>query len=89
MSHNRDWTTNGGPYGWMRYAACRDRDPATFFPDTRGRNGGRTAKAEAVAVCAQCPVRGACLEYATTTDITDGVWGGEFFHRDYFDRRVR
>ena len=31
---------------------------------------------EAKAICAQCPVRQACLEYALTNRERDGVWGG-------------
>lgn len=30
----------------------------------------------AKAICAQCPVREACLEYALATRERDGVWGG-------------
>jgi WhiB family redox-sensing transcriptional regulator len=31
---------------------------------------------QAKAICAQCPVREACLEYALATRERDGVWGG-------------
>jgi WhiB family redox-sensing transcriptional regulator len=55
---------------WRARAACRDLDTAFFFPES-------DADAEpALAVCASCPVRDACLEFALTTRQDDGVWGG-------------
>ncbi|MGH8984727.1 MAG: WhiB family transcriptional regulator [Acidimicrobiia bacterium] len=49
---------------WHDRAACRDEDPALFFPP-RGVSGA--ALAEAKAVCARCPVRGECLADALAT----------------------
>lgn len=31
---------------------------------------------EAKAICAQCPVRAACLEFAIATNQPYGIWGG-------------
>lgn len=59
-----------GGTGWMVSALCRDRPPAMFFP-----SDGVGVKA-AQQVCASCPVRAACLEYALANDIEHGVWGG-------------
>jgi WhiB family redox-sensing transcriptional regulator len=55
---------------WRELAACRGADLDLFFP-------GRGESAEpARGVCAACPVRQPCLDYALTNRITHGVWGG-------------
>lgn len=55
---------------WMLAARCRERAPHEFFPsDGVGVD-------EARKVCAECPVRVECLEYALTYRIDHGVWGG-------------
>lgn len=58
---------------WMRLAACKGLGAHLFFPE-RGANV-KLHKA-AKEVCGRCPVRGRCLKFAITNDITDGVWGG-------------
>lgn len=55
---------------WMAEASCRDQPPATFFPEDGG--GVEAAKR----VCARCPVREQCLEFALSHHIAHGVWGG-------------
>ena len=55
---------------WVVFSACRDKDPDLFFPDARSDTK------EALAICASCPVRVDCLEYAIETDVRFGVWGG-------------
>lgn len=62
--------TTYDPDDWRFDAACRDLDTAIFFPDTDDQI------AQAKAVCATCPVRDACLEFAVITRQNDGVWGG-------------
>lgn len=57
---------------WRHDAACRDMDPELFFPGTGGRIAGR----KALAVCARCPVRTDCLDWALKAPEKDGVWGG-------------
>ena len=60
---------------WRRWAACRDIDPAVFFPV--GLTGPAIQQiAEAKAICRGCPVRLVCLQYALATHQDDGVWGG-------------
>lgn len=55
---------------WRQRAACRGVDPDIFYPAS-------DEEAEAAkAICAQCPVREACLEYALANRERDGVWGG-------------
>jgi WhiB family redox-sensing transcriptional regulator len=55
---------------WRQRAACRGVDPDIFYPVS-------DEEAEAAkAICAQCLVREACLEYALANRERDGVWGG-------------
>ena len=56
---------------WRELGACRGLDPTIFYPDE-----GNEDAAEAKAVCAECGVRVACLEYALATREKVGVWGG-------------
>ena len=56
--------------GWRYQAACRGADLQVFFP-------GRGESAEpARQICAGCPVRQPCLDYAISHAITHGIWGG-------------
>ena len=55
---------------WRELAACRGTDLGVFFPE-RGESAGPARQ-----VCAACPVRQACLDYAITNRITHGVWRG-------------
>lgn len=64
------------PESWRAYAACADSDVRMFFP--AGTMGG-AAVARATAVCADCPVRAACLDWAIATGQRTGVWGGRLF----------
>lgn len=55
---------------WMRAGKCREVHPAVFFPsDGVGVEVARK-------LCADCPVKEPCLEYAITNRIDHGVWGG-------------
>ena len=55
---------------WFDDAACRDADTAVFFPTSDAHAD------EAKAICAACPVREECLEFALETRQAEGVWGG-------------
>jgi WhiB family transcriptional regulator, redox-sensing transcriptional regulator len=55
---------------WRDGAACRGLDTNVFFPLTDEEAD------EAKAICAACPVREECLEFALLTRQDDGVWGG-------------
>lgn len=65
----------GGPdydleHRWMLDALCRGHSPSDFFPsDGTGVDAARR-------LCALCPVRVECLEYALEHRIDHGVWGG-------------
>jgi WhiB family redox-sensing transcriptional regulator len=55
---------------WMEQGKCRRYSPETFFPsDIRG-------VARARRICAGCPVKERCLEYALYNHIEHGIWGG-------------
>lgn len=54
---------------WMTWALCAETDSEAFFP-AKGESP-RQAKA----VCASCPVRLECLEYALKSGAI-GIWGG-------------
>jgi WhiB family redox-sensing transcriptional regulator len=60
---------------WRWAAACRPADPELFFPLSESGKA-REQIAEAKAVCAGCPVRRQCLEFALRTRQAHGIWGG-------------
>lgn len=55
---------------WMHAAACRGLNPELFHPQP-----GESSD-QAKAVCAGCPVRTECLDYAMAHYELFGVWGG-------------
>jgi WhiB family redox-sensing transcriptional regulator len=55
---------------WRELAACRSADLEVFFPE-RGESAEPARQ-----VCARCPVRQPCLDYAITNRISHGIWGG-------------
>jgi WhiB family transcriptional regulator, redox-sensing transcriptional regulator len=64
-------------WSWTARAACKGLSLDLFFgPD--GERGPRLIEreAEARAVCAGCPVRLQCGNYAVGTPEKYGVWGG-------------
>ncbi len=60
---------------WRAKAACSGLPTEDFFPvGSTGTALDRIAAAKAV--CAACPVRAPCLDYALDTGQQDGIWGG-------------
>jgi WhiB family redox-sensing transcriptional regulator len=60
---------------WRDAGACRHADPDLFFPvSMTGR--AIIQVAEAKSLCARCPVRRECLDFARTHEPIDGIWGG-------------
>lgn len=57
---------------WLDHAACAGLNPRMFFPEP-----GQSVK-EALAVCASCPVKAECLEYALTNGERFGIYGWEY-----------
>lgn len=65
-------------YGWQWRAACRGEDAHLFFPPAHFERGDekRARERKAKAICAGCPVRMECLEFALRIKEPSGVWGG-------------
>ena len=68
---------------WVDDALCAQVDPEVWFPSHYG--GTRKSADPATRICADCPVRRECWEYADRARIEYGVWGGE----DEVTRRKR
>lgn len=60
---------------WRDDAACRGHDDADWWFSYRPDE-----QAQALRVCADCPVAGECLAYAADTRQEYGVWGGVLEH---------
>lgn len=59
---------------WQDFARCREFDGDLWFMEP-----GESGYGQAKAICAQCPVRHPCLEYALsieTRSLAHGVYGG-------------
>jgi WhiB family redox-sensing transcriptional regulator len=63
---------------WQTHGLCRAEDSGVFFApahfEHKPEREAREAKARAI--CAACPVRLPCLEWALATQEPFGVWGG-------------
>ncbi len=69
---------------WRASAACRHADPEIFFPI--GTCGPAMAEIDrARQICAGCPVRTRCLDWALAHGAAFGIWGGLTEH----ERRAR
>ena len=56
--------------GWVQFGLCRGFPTRWWFPD-------KGNKADlAYWLCAQCPVKEACADYAIEGFIEFGIWGG-------------
>lgn len=64
-------------WNWRTRAACRGDHVDRYFNDEGERGPTKRARdASAKAVCATCPVRAVCLNWALTVGEAYGVWGG-------------
>jgi WhiB family redox-sensing transcriptional regulator len=65
---------------WKEHAACIGEDPRLWFPNDEGRRHYdrrvRALTMTARAICARCPVRIDCLQYAIDVDARFGMFGG-------------
>jgi WhiB family redox-sensing transcriptional regulator len=63
---------------WQTKAACRGPQAVVFFPpSTFERKDERTEReSRAKAICRECGVRGACLDFAVKIREPHGIWGG-------------
>jgi WhiB family redox-sensing transcriptional regulator len=57
---------------WMDDARCVEVDPELFFPEL----DSLWRVAQAKKICAECPVKTACLEYALVNKFKEGIYGG-------------
>jgi WhiB family transcriptional regulator, redox-sensing transcriptional regulator len=60
---------------WRSAGACLSADPDLFFPVATGPVAVQQM-AVAQRICAACPVRPECLDFAMGTGEAYGVWGG-------------
>jgi len=70
------------PGPWIKRGACRGEPIEFFFPPSGRR------PTQALEICARCPVREDCLEYALVNHQHWGVWGG-MTERQRFDEKRR
>ncbi len=62
---------------WQARAVCAGMHAQLFFaPDGERPQEREIREAKAKAVCALCPVRAQCLDYALRNSIRYGIWGG-------------
>jgi WhiB family redox-sensing transcriptional regulator len=63
---------------WQMKASCRGPQAAVFFPPTyfERKDEKEERETRAKAICATCPVRKPCLEYAIRIREPHGIWGG-------------
>jgi WhiB family redox-sensing transcriptional regulator len=63
---------------WQRQAACRGPESVLFYPpatpEPRPERDSRERRAKAI--CATCPVRTPCLDFALEIREPHGIWGG-------------
>ena len=85
-------TTTTSAETWQVKAMCRGPQAAVFFPpSTFERKEDKDEREErAKAICASCPVRKPCLEYALRIREPHGIWGGlnELERKQLLSRRV-
>jgi WhiB family transcriptional regulator, redox-sensing transcriptional regulator len=60
---------------WQAAGACLSADPEIFFP-VSGMGASAPQIEQARQICAQCPVRCQCLDFAMSSGETHGIWGG-------------
>lgn len=65
---------------WKSDGLCTQVDNDIFFPDKGG------SVKEGKAICAACPVRQPCLDFALRNDERFGIWGG---HSERERRQIR
>ena len=66
------------PTDWQQRGLCRATDSEVFFPPAHFEHKPEreSREAQAKAICAGCPVKAACLDWALAVREPHGVWGG-------------
>jgi len=57
---------------WMADASCKGLPSGLFHPS----DGDNHTAYEAKRICAACPVKQTCLDFAITNSERSGIWGG-------------
>lgn len=77
---------------WQLKAACRGPQAAIFFPPAHfeRKDEKEAREARAKAICATCPVKRPCLDYAIRIREPHGIWGGlnEVERKQHASRRA-
>jgi WhiB family redox-sensing transcriptional regulator len=61
------------PPAWTAQALCAQVDPDLWYPEHHSDQACQAA----ITICAGCPVRADCLEYALAIgEVNEGIWGG-------------
>jgi WhiB family redox-sensing transcriptional regulator len=64
-------------WDWSAEGSCREADPNLFFHPQNERGAARIMRDRAAkGICAGCPVRTECADYAVRAREPYGVWGG-------------
>jgi WhiB family transcriptional regulator, redox-sensing transcriptional regulator len=75
---------------WQSKAVCDGARACLFFgPDGETEPERRIRERQAKAVCAACPVRAECLDYALEHQMRAGIWGGLNEHERFTERLRR
>jgi WhiB family transcriptional regulator, redox-sensing transcriptional regulator len=63
---------------WQAKAACRGPHTSLFFPPSHfeRKDDKEARESRAKSICASCPVRRLCLDYALRIKEPHGIWGG-------------
>ena len=63
---------------WQSGAGCRGSDANLFFSPTHveTKEEREVRESRAKALCRECAVQRACLEFALATRESHGIWGG-------------
>ncbi len=76
------WYAEDEDREWRDRAACKGKNPDVWHAWAEGSVNraatelARRASQYALDVCAGCPVRQPCLDFAIRNGVLDGVWGG-------------
>lgn len=83
VRHDNDWRNANRPAEdpppaghWHDHAACKSVDPEIFWPPSNTPPVLARHLETAGPICAGCPVRSECLDYALATGQPDGIWAG-------------
>lgn len=72
---------------WQDRALCREIGPEMFYATAATRTGNDYGRAKAI--CAACPVKAECLDFALETHAVEGIWGGMNEDERYAERKRR